>query len=113
MSSGRLSGSIVISPPIADRRHHSSSMLPINLIRNVLDRQFGRYLPADGGNEASSLQEGRKDRGLGASRSFSLANGHEASGPGGNPATARVPEGMKVHHPPGDAGAAEPVEVDL
>src|SRR3954470_2225626 len=40
MSSGRSSGSIVISPPIADGRHHSRSMLQINLIRSVLDRQF-------------------------------------------------------------------------
>src|SRR4051794_34383535 len=42
MSSGRSSGSIVVSPPIADGRHHSSSMLQINLIRSVLDRQY-RY----------------------------------------------------------------------
>src|SRR3954470_16323238 len=40
MSPGRSSGSIVVPPPIADRRHHSSSMLQINLIRTVLDRQY-------------------------------------------------------------------------
>src|SRR3954454_17982090 len=40
MSSGRSSGSIVISPSIADGRHHSSSMRQINLIRSVLDMQF-------------------------------------------------------------------------
>src|SRR3954469_23310978 len=40
MSSGRSSGSIVVPPPIADGRHHSSSMLQINLIRSVLDRQY-------------------------------------------------------------------------
>src|SRR4051794_18992483 len=40
MSSGRSSGSIVISPPIADERHHSRPMLQINLIRSVPDRQL-------------------------------------------------------------------------
>src|SRR4051794_25294472 len=40
MSSGRSSGSIVISPSIADGRHHSRSMLQINLIRTVPDRQL-------------------------------------------------------------------------
>src|SRR4051795_665144 len=39
MSSGRSSGSIVVPPPIADGRHHSRSMLQINLIRSVPDRQ--------------------------------------------------------------------------
>src|SRR5436305_13456555 len=39
MSSGRSSGSIVVPPPIADGRHHSRSMLQINLIRSVPDRR--------------------------------------------------------------------------
>src|SRR3954470_1845908 len=40
MSSGRSSGSIVVPPPIADGRHHSRSMLQINLMRSVPDRQL-------------------------------------------------------------------------
>src|SRR4051795_5732409 len=44
MSSGRSSGSIVVPPPIAGGRQPSSSVLQINLIRSVLDRQFKKKL---------------------------------------------------------------------
>src|SRR3954453_21911415 len=58
MSSGRSSGSIVVPPPIADGRHHSRSMLQINLIRTVPDRQFTHVprMPTPDGAQGGPLE---------------------------------------------------------
>src|SRR4051794_11795759 len=63
MSSGRSSGSIVVPSPIADGRHHSRSMLQINLIRSVPDRQLTAKCFQQGGRtDVGGMGSGRTPR---------------------------------------------------
>lgn len=60
---------------------------------------FGRYLPPPGAGDPSSLQESSNGAALGDRRTFSRANGPEASRMAENPRSVRVPEGTKVPWP--------------